>query len=101
MTRIQSVHFDADSKLIQFIEERLAKFGKTMGTPAAEANVVLKLEKNGQVQDKIVEMIIQLPGHPLIAKSSKKSFEEATRDALDTLKSQWTRYKEKIQAKHQ
>jgi len=100
MTRIQSVHFDADAKLVQFIEDRLTKFGKFIGSPAAEAKVVLKLEKTGQVQDKVVELIINLPGHPLIAKSTRKSFEEAVRDAINTLKVQWSRYKEKLQAKH-
>ena len=100
MTRIQSVHFDADAKLVQFIEDRLTKFGKFIGSPATEAKVVLKLEKTGQVQDKVVELIINLPGHPLIAKSTRKSFEEAVRDAINTLKVQWSRYKEKLQAKH-
>lgn len=100
MTRIQSIHFDADTKLLQYIEEKLAKFGRLLGQDDVEAKVILKLEKTGQVQDKVVELIINIPGHPLIAKSTRKSFEEAIRDALNTLKIQWGKYKSKLQAKH-
>lgn len=100
MTRIQSIHFDADTKLVQFIEEKMNKFGKILGQDQVEAKVILKLEKTGQIQDKVVELIIHIPGHPLIAKSTRKSFEEALRDALGTLKTQWTKYKTKIQRKH-
>lgn len=100
MTRIQSIHFDADTKLVAFIEEKMARFGKMLGQNNVEAKVILRLEKTGQVQDKVVELIINIPGHPLIAKSTRKSFEEAIRDALNTLKIQWEKYKTKIQRKH-
>jgi putative sigma-54 modulation protein len=100
ITRIQSVHFDADLKLLNLVQERIERLTRYVQNKAVEAKVVLKLERVGQVQDKVIEVIINLPGQPLIAKSTKKSFEEALTHVISTLKKQLLRYKEKIQKKH-
>ena len=99
-TRIQSVHFDADTKLIDYIEQKMNRLKRAFGEDPIEAKVILKLEKTGQVQDKIVELIVNIPGHNLMARSTRKSFEEAIREAVAMLKGQWTRHKGKVQRKH-
>lgn len=99
-TRIQSIHFDADQKLLNLIEEKLLKIGQKLGLSHAEADVILKLERNGQIQDKIVEVIVNIPGQHLVAKSSGKSFEGALRVVSSSIRSQLLKYKERIQRKH-
>jgi putative sigma-54 modulation protein len=99
-TRIQSIHFDADFKLIQQIHSQIDRLSKYAAHKAVEAEVFLKLEHVGKIQDKVVEIVLKLQGQLLIAKSTHKSFEKALRDAIATLKSQLLRYKEKIQNKH-
>lgn len=99
-TTIQSIHFDADVKLLQQIQERMERLARYIQHKAVEAKVILKLENAGQIQDKVVEVSINLPGHQLIAKSTKKSFDKALIQAIATLKKQLLRHKEKIQKKH-
>jgi putative sigma-54 modulation protein len=100
ITKIHSIHFDADVKLLQQIEDRISHLSKFLQNKAVEANVILKLEKVGQVQDKVIEIIIALPGQLLVAKRTRKSFEKALIEVLATIKSQLIRYKRKIQRKY-
>lgn len=100
VTRIQSIHFDADTKLVSLIEEKLDRLTQYIQDRVIEAKVILKLEQVGKVQDKIIEVILNLPGQAVVAKSAKKSFEEALAEVIDSLKTQLLRYKEKIQRKH-
>jgi putative sigma-54 modulation protein len=99
-TTIQSIHFDADVKLIQQVQEKMDRLARYVQNKAVQAKVILKLEKVGQIQDKVIEVIINLPGLPIIAKSTKKSFEEALSQVIATLKTQLLRHKEKKQKKH-
>ena len=99
--RIQSLHFTADQKLIDLIEEKINRLAHYIQGQTVETNVILKLEHVGQVQDKIIEVIINIPGQSMVAKSSKKSFEEALQEVISTLKTKLSRHKEKIQDKHQ
>ena len=98
--RIQSIHFDADQKLLQIIESKLQTFDQYLTKLEAEAKVILKMEKVGQVSDKIVEIIVNLPGHPLIVKAKDKTFEKAFYMVLHSLRRQLLRFKEKLQQKH-
>jgi putative sigma-54 modulation protein len=97
---IQSIHFDADAKLLEQVEDKMKHLEKLIHNKDVEAKVILKLEHVSHVQDKIIEVIINLPGQPIVAKSTKKSFEEALIDVVATLKNQLLRHKEKMQEKH-
>jgi putative sigma-54 modulation protein len=92
-----AVHFDADQKLIDFIEKKLAKlqvfFDRIIGV-----DVFLKLENSGQVKDKIAEIKLNVPGAVLIVKEIAQSFEAAIDEAVDTLKRQLVKHKERNQA---
>ena len=91
----QSVHFKADEKLLILIEERLQKLEQFFDR-IINASVTLRLEKNGKVQDKIVEIKISVPNEQLIAKDSNKKFEVALDGVIEALKRQLLKYKEKL-----
>ena len=94
----KTVHFKADQKLLDLIDEKVGLltryFDRAMG-----ADVTLKLENSGQVKDKVAEVRIQVPGRSLVAKSTSKTFEQSIRGAVTDLKRQLTRYKEKMRAR--
>ena len=92
---VQSVHFDADAKLIDFIEKKLNKL-ETFHDKIISADVILKLENNGELKDKIVEIKLNLSGAILISKENCKTFEEATDLVCEALRKQIMKFKEKI-----
>jgi putative sigma-54 modulation protein len=93
--RLQSIHFDADVKLVDFIEKKIKKL-ETFYDHIISIDVMLKLESNGQVQDKIVDVKLNVPGVTLLVREVCKSFEEATDLASDSLRRQLLKYKEKM-----
>ncbi len=90
----QSIHFDADVKLIDFIEQRLSKLEKFYDQIII-ADVKLRLENNGQVRDKVAEIILEVPGSTLVAKDSDKSFEVAIDSTIEALRRQLKKHKER------
>lgn len=92
---INSVHFTADAKLKDFIEEKLSKLTKFYDR-IINVEVFLKLENAGQVKDKIVELKTTIPGATLIAKSSQKTFESSVDSASLNMVRQLKRKKEKM-----
>ena len=96
--QMQSVHFDADIKLVEFVEKKIGRLS-TYHDHIVSAEVFLRLEPHGQVQDKMAEVKLHVPGHTFIAKESFKSFEQAIDEAADALKRQILKYKEKQAAK--
>lgn len=90
----EAVQFKADKKLIDFIEKKLVKMDQYFDR-IIEAHVVLKLENAGQVKDKIAEVRLNVPGDTIIAKETSKTFEASIDLALDALKKQLIKYKEK------
>lgn len=91
----QSLHFDADSKLLEFINKKVNKLGQFFDR-IIDAEVTLKLERTGQVQDKIAEIKLNVPGQVLVAKDKSKTFEGSVDTAVSTLKRQLIKHKEKI-----
>lgn len=91
---IQSIHFDADAKLIDFIEEKIAKLN-TFNDNITANEVFLRIDKSSEAENKIVEIKIHIPGNDLFAKKQCKSFEEATDLAIEALKTQVIKHKEK------
>ena len=92
--RTQAVNFDADTKLIEFIDKKLGKLD-TFYDNIVSTDVFLKLEKTGQVQDKVVEIKIKVPGSTLVAKETSKSFEESVDLSASSLRRQLIKYKDK------
>ena len=92
--QITSLHFDADQKLIDYIEKKATKLSQ-FSDRIIDSRVVLKLENSGQVREKIFEMKVNVPGDLLIASESAISFEAATDLGVDNMKRQLVRYKER------
>jgi len=92
--RTQAVNFDADNKLIEFIDKKLGKLD-TFYDNIVSTDVFLKLEKTGQVQDKVAEIKLKVPGSTLVAKETSKSFEESIDLGASSLRRQLIKYKDK------
>lgn len=95
---LKAVHFDADQKLVDYIEKKTAKLGQFFDR-ITDAQVFLKLENSGQVRDKIVELKLMVPGDILMATEMSKTFEAATDAAVDNMKRQLNKHKERVQSK--
>ena len=92
--KIQTVHFDADQKLLDFTEKKVEKLVKLYDA-IVKVEVIFKLDKNSNEENKIAEIKLEIPGNDLFAKRQCKSFEEAVDEVLDALKTQLTKHKEK------
>ncbi|MCX6296789.1 MAG: ribosome-associated translation inhibitor RaiA [Bacteroidetes bacterium] len=94
--KIQSVHFDADKKLLAFVEERVDKLTHFYDG-IIKSEVILKLDKSEGLENKIAEIKLHIAGNDLFAKKQCKSFEEAIDTSIDALKAQVKKHKEKLQ----
>ncbi|MDI3318253.1 HPF/RaiA family ribosome-associated protein [Pinibacter soli] len=93
--KIQTVHFDADSKLIDFVNSKIQKL-PTFHDRIIKVDVFLKLDNViHTIKDKIAEIRVHVPKHNFFVKASSKSFEESFDCALDSLVNQMKRKKEK------
>ena len=92
---IKSVRFKADQKLEDFIEKKLQKFFG-FHEQILDSDVVLKLDNNETRKNKIAEIRLILKGEELFARKQSKSFEEAANQAIDALKRQIEKYKERF-----
>ena len=91
---IQSVHFEADSKLIDHVNKKIAKIGNHHDRIMA-VDVFLKLDNViHQIKDKVAEIRVQIPKHEIFVKQSTKSFEESFDMALDAVLIQIKKVKE-------
>ena len=91
---IQSVKFDADTRLIEFVENKMDKLDR-FAERATGADVILKLDKDHEKGNKVATITLHLPGADLVADDQAKSFEEAVDNAIDALKRQIERAKAK------
>lgn len=96
---IQSVHFDADKKLLNFINEKVAKLN-TFYDGIITSDITLRLDKSSNSENKISEIKILGRGHEFFAKKQCATFEEATDLACEALRSQLTKYKDKLYEQH-
>ena len=92
---IQTVHFDADVKLVEYVTARIDKLA-TFHDRIIKVDVFLKLDNVvHQIKDKVAEIRVHVPKHDFFVKASSKSFEESFDSALDSLVNQIKRKKEK------
>ena len=96
--QMHAVHFDADPKLLEFIQKKLEKL-ETFYDRITGGEVFLRLDKSesSKIKDKILEVKIKVPNGELFVKEKGKSFEETTDLALEALKIQIKKYKSKRQ----
>jgi len=93
--KVNTVNFSADEKLVEFIREKVKKLELIYDNIIA-SEVYLKVDKSISKENKVAEVKILLPGNELFASKQCKSFEEATDLAVQALKKQVSRHKEKV-----
>ena len=96
---IQSVHFTADKKLLDFITEKVEKLG-TYYDGIINSEVTLRLDKSSTSDNKIAEIKMLGKGQEFFAKKQCESFEEATDLTCEALKTQIKKHKEKLIQQH-
>jgi putative sigma-54 modulation protein len=94
-TNIQSVHFDADKKLLTFIDEKVNKL-TTFYEGLISCDVILRIEKSDTSENKLAEIKLHAKGHELFSKKHAASFEEAIDLTCEALKTQIKKHKEKV-----
>lgn len=92
---ITSVRFKADKKLQAFINEKIDKLTSTYNGVIA-SNVTLRLDNSEDTKNKIAEIKLMVSGYDMFAKKKSKTFEEATDNAVEALRKQLKKHKEKI-----
>lgn len=94
---IQSIHFDADQKLKDYVQKKAERLSKYFDR-ITEIEIFLKLENASSlnVKNKLVEVKVLLPGNTLFSKESAPTFEVASDQSFDHMRRQLKRYKEKI-----
>ncbi|HLW19643.1 MAG TPA: ribosome-associated translation inhibitor RaiA [Cyclobacteriaceae bacterium] len=92
--QMQSIHFVADQKLIDFIQKKTDKLD-TYCDQIIDGEVIMKLDKNDRSENKIVEIKLNVPGKQLFAKNQAESFESATDEVIEGLRRQIKKYKQK------
>ncbi len=92
--KIHSIHFDADVKLENFIQTRVKKLVQVYDDIIG-AEVFLRLVKSQKLDNKVTEIKVDIPGSDLFAKKQAKTFEESTDVAVDALRRQLQKHKEK------
>jgi putative sigma-54 modulation protein len=95
---IQTVHFDADEKLLEMVEKKVQKL-ETFHDRITKVEVFLKLDNLVHaIKDKVVEINVHIPKQDCFVKVTTKTFEESLEKAMDAITNQLKRKKEKLAA---
>ena len=92
--QVHSIHFNADVKLIDFIQKKVDKL-EVLYDRLVDGEVFLRLNNEG-VENKTVEIKLNVPGNQLFATEKARSFEAATDLATEALSMQLRKFKTKI-----
>lgn len=93
--QMHSIHFDADQKLIDFIQKKADKL-ETYFDRIQDGEVFMRLDKNERNANKIVEIKLNVPGKQFFAKHQTDSFEAAADESIEGLRRQLKKHKEKV-----
>ena len=93
--KINSVKFAANKKLKDFVYAKVKKLVQFYDD-IIFAEVYLKLENTQDLNNKVAEIKLEIPGNDLFVKKQSNSFEKSTDNAVDALKRQITKHKEKL-----
>ena len=92
--QIHSIHFDADQKLLDYVQKKTDKLDKLFDR-IHDGEVFLKINNSG-IDNKTVEIKVNVPGNQIFAKERAKTFELAIDEAVEGLRRQVNKYKEKL-----
>ena len=86
--RIQSLKFNADQKLLDYVEKKVSKIER-FDDNITSVEVVLSLEE--RPENKAVKLQVAVPSDTLVVDRSAKTFEEAVTEAVDIMKERLVR----------
>ena len=92
--QVHSIHFNADRKLIDFIQQRVDKL-QTFYDRMVDGEVFLRINNEG-IENKTVEIKVSVPGRKLFAKEQARSFEAAADLAIAALRNQLKKFKTRM-----
>ncbi len=92
---LQSVNFNADAKLVDFVNKKIGKLEQVFDR-IIHADIFLKVENTSAKENKIAEIKVSVPGNEFVVKKQCASFEEASDQAIDVLRRQLRNHKEKL-----
>ena len=92
MINVKSLKFDADQKLLDFVEKKVGKVEKFFDN-LGDIDVTLSLSPDPD--NKNVRLQTRFPGEDLVIERHAKTFEEAVTEAADAMKEKLVRVKEK------
>lgn len=96
---INAVHFKADKKLVAFIQEKVEKISQVF-EGVIDTEVSLKLDNTDMRENKITEIRVTIPGNNFYVKKQCSTFEESADEAVEALRRQLKKYKEKVRGNH-
>jgi putative sigma-54 modulation protein len=92
---IQTLHFEADGKLVEYVTKKLTKLN-TFHDRIIKVDVFLKLDNVVHtIKDKIAEIKVHVPRQHFFVKCTSKSFEESFDNAFESLINQVKKKKDK------
>ena len=92
--QMHSLKFDADQKLLDYVEKKISKLDSQFER-VVDGEVILRLNNEG-FDNKTVEVKVNLPGNQIFTKEQSSTFEKATDLAVQNLKRQLGKFKERI-----
>ena len=92
--QMHSIHFDADQKLVNFIQKKTDKL-ETFYDRIIDGEVFMRLDKGEARDNKVIEIKVNIPGSQLFAKEQSSSFEAAADEAVEALRRQLRKHKTK------
>ena len=94
---VQSVNFNVDKKLVDFIELKLNKL-EHFYDKIVYADVFLKVQNTSGKDNKITEVLLSVPGDDIMVKKTCKKFEICIDECASSLQRQLIKRKEKMNA---
>ena len=91
---IKTIHFSISNDLEDFATKKITK-AASKREDIVSAKVIMELIKPETNNNKEVEIIFGVKGSELFSKKTADTFEEAFDLALDAVKKQYSKYKEK------
>ena len=93
--KVSSLHFTADKKLIEFANDKVSKLEKFYDK-IIDGNIVFKVDNAEDRENKLTEIKLNIPGKELFAKKQSDSFEKSVDEAVEALRRQLKKHKEKL-----
>ena len=93
--KVSALHFNADEKLINFANEKVNKLQKFYDK-IIDGNITFRVDNAEDRENKQAEIKLNIPGKELFAKKQSESFEKSVDEAVEALRRQLQKHKEKV-----